>query len=82
MFRARLRQLCVPSKIADADGLAATLTLLWEGAGRNLYLRDEACLMAAQLPLLAARIIEMYGGKIGRRNACSTPLPKRDLADE
>ena len=60
-FHGLLRRLAAAAEVVDADGLADTLMLLWEGATLNLRSDSESRRVAQRLPTLADRTIRSYG---------------------
>jgi AcrR family transcriptional regulator len=59
-FRSLLFQISIAAQATDPDGLADTLTLLWEGVTLELRSRRESQHVAHRLPALATHIIHTY----------------------
>jgi hypothetical protein len=59
-FRALLMRLAVAANAVDAEALAETLMMLWEGATSNFKSSSDARRVAQRLPTLVDHIIKSY----------------------
>jgi hypothetical protein len=59
-FRALLMRLAVAANAVDAEALADTLMMLWEGATSNFKSSTDSRRAAQRLPILVDHIIKSY----------------------
>lgn len=59
-FQERLMRLTAASSVADPQGLADTLMLLWEGATLGFRSNDESLRIALRFPDLSKQIIALF----------------------
>ncbi|SOE74250.1 transcriptional regulator, TetR family [Burkholderia sp. OK233] len=77
-FRALLMKLAVAANAVDAEALADTLMMLWEGASSNSKSTSDARRVAQRLPTLVDHIVKSYVPGPGPGAGSKRPLSQTD----